>query len=291
MKKQQLKEGAIDIAPRIIEGNFYPDIDSTYTTMTYTGDRLKISTKEHTLGIKTWKSTIGNMQGMAIYNNILVRMANVSASNTHYIYTIGTSGALTEVATFTLSTTGHSNTLQFAPTVEGGNTYPYLYVSDLDGGCEVLSIASNYAVTQVQKITAPVGWQIQIGDDGFIWAIAGGGTSLRFIKYRSVAVSEGANVTLTESDILQDISVNEKFDPSSYTFQGSKFKFGKAWLPIGTTGSGQKRALFVFDLARQKTAANIDLTNFGNIEYEDIDFWDDAAILCTYSSNTYILRF
>ena len=288
MKKQQLKKGAIDIAPRTIENNFYPDIDSTYTTMTYSGDRLKINTSEHTLGIKTWSNMPERMQGMAIYNNLLVRMSNAS---THYIYTINSSGGLIEVASFSMPSTGHSNTLQFAPTIESGQTYPYLYVSDLNGGCEVLSIAANYTVTQVQKITVPTGWQIQIGDDGFIWAIAGGGNSLRFIKYRSVLVSEGANIVLTENDIIEDISVNEKFDPSLYTFQGSKFKFGKAWLPIGTTGNNQKRALFVYDLAQQRTVANIDLTSFGNIEYEDLDFWDDACILCTFSANNYILRF
>lgn len=227
---------------------------------------------------------------MAIYDDILVRMANVSTSTTHYIYRISSAGVLTEVATFTLSTTGHSNAMQFAPTVEDGQTYPYLYVSDLDGACEVLSIASDFSVTQVQKITVPTGWQVQIGDDGFIWAIAGGGTALRFIKYRRVAVSEG-NITLTSSDILEDISVNDKFDSASYTFQGSKFKFGKAWLPIGTTGTTQKRALFVFDLAQQRTAANIDLTSLGNVEFEDVDFWDGAAIIACYSAATYILRF
>ena len=291
MKKQQLKKGAIDIAPRTIENNFYPDIDSTYTTMTYSGDRLKINTSEHTLGIKTWSNTPANMQGMAIYENLLVRMANTSSSTTHYIYTISTSGALIEVATFTLSTTGHSNTLQFAPTVESGQTYPYLYVSDLNGGCEVLSIAADYTVTQVQKITIPTGWQVQIGDDGFLWAIYGGGnTPMQFIKYRKVSVTEG-DVTLTSEDIIERITSTEYFDPSLYTFQGSKFKFGQAWLPIGTTGTSQKRALFVFDLAQGRTAARIDLTDIGNVEFEDLDFWNDSLILCCYSSTNYILKF
>lgn len=291
MKTGQLKKGGVNYSPRITERSFYPDVDASYTMRSYSGERVSIPYDSHQLGIKAWSPLPTNKQGMAIYGNLLVRMANVSVSTTHYIYTINSSGGLNEEATFTLSTTGHSNALQFAPTVESGNAYPYLYVSDLTGACEVLNIAADFSVTQVQKISVPTGWQVQIGDDGFIWAIVGGGTNLRFIKYRKVSVSEGAEVTLTEDDILEDIPVEEKFDTASYTFQGSKFKFGKAWLPIGTTGGTQKRALFVFDLAEMRTVANIDLTSVGNIEFEDLDFWDGAAIIACYTTSTYILRF
>lgn len=276
--------------PQITEDSFFPNIDSTFSVRSYNGQRIVINTNVLPYGIKTWESVPSNMQGMAIYGDLLVRMANVSTSTTHYIYKIGTNGTLTQVAQFTLSTTGHSNTLQFAPTVEDGNTYPYLYVSDLSGSCEVLNISSNYLVTQVQKITVPTGWQVQIGDDGYIWAIVGGGQSLRFIKYRRVSVLEG-DVTLTQNDILADIPVEEKFDPSLYTFQGSKFKFGKAWLPIGTTGTGQRRCIFVFDIIQQRTFALIDLTDYGNIEFEDLDFWNNSLILATYGATNYILRF
>lgn len=291
MKTGQLKKGGVNYSPRITERSFYPDVDATYTMRTYTGERISIPYESHQLGIKAWSPLPANKQGMAIYGNLLVRMANVLTSTTHFIYEINASGGLNEVATFTLSTTGHSNALQFAPTVESGNAFPYLYVSDTTGACAVLNIAADYTVTQVQKITVPTGWQVQIGDDGFIWAIVGGGNTLRFIKYRKVAVSEGAEVTLTADDILEDIAVDEKFNPSEYTFQGSKFKFGKAWLPIGTTGGTQKRALFVFDLVQQRTAANIDLTSVGDIEFEDLDFWDGAAVVACYTTATYILRF
>lgn len=290
MKKGQIVKGVTQYSPRVTENSFYPDVDNTYSLRDYTGDRISIPTRSHKLGIKTWSNTPANMQGMAIYNNLLVRMANVERSTTHYIFTIGSTGTLTQAATFTLATTGHSNALQFAPTIEEGNTYPYLYVSDLTGSCEVLSISSAFAVAQVQKITIPTGWQVQIGDDGYIWAIAGSGTNLHFIKYRKVLVSEG-NVTLTSDDILEDIYVNDKFDSASYTFQGSKFKYGKAWLPIGTTGSAQNRALLVFDLAQHRTVANIDLTSLGDVEFEDLDFWDDAMVIASYAATNYILRF
>ena len=37
--------------------------------------------------------------------------------------------------------------------------------------------------------------------------------------------------------------------------------------------------------------ALVDLTDLANFEPEDVDFWDDALILATYSANNYILRF
>lgn len=287
----QLKKAGNPYIPRIAERSFYPDVDSTYTLRDYTGDRVVIPQPAHKLGIKAWSSLPTQAQGMAIHGNLLVRMFNVTKSTTHYIYTISDAGTLTQVASFSCSNSGHSNTLQFAPTVESGNTYPYLYVSDTTGTCIVLSIAADYTVTQVQTITPSRGWQTQIGDDGNIWSITGGGANLHFVRFRKVSVSEGASVTLTSADELEEMSVSDVFDSASYTFQGSKFKYGKAWLPIGTSGSGQKRALLVYDLAGQRTVANIDLTSLGNIEFEDLDFWDGAMILATYSTDTYILRF
>ena len=289
---QILKAGTTPYSGRVTEADFYPDIDSSYSVHEYSGSRVSVPPPTHSFGIKAWSNMLNSMQGMAIHGDILVRMYNNSSSTTHYIFRIGETGALTQVATFSASTTAHSNTLQFAPLVESGNDYPYIYVSDLEGSCEVFSITSEFVVTQVQKITVPTGWQVQIGDDGHIWAISGGGTALRFIKYRKVAVSEGANITLTANDIIDDMVVEDKFPSAQYTFQGSKFKFGKAWIPIGTSGADQKRALLVYDLAAKRTVANIDLTFVGTtVEFEDCDFWNDSLIICTYKAASYILRF
>lgn len=291
MKKGIIKYGEEPISPRVVRDSIYPDIDSTYTTRTYYGDRLDINTKQVTYGIKPWSNMVSGFQGMAIYRNYLFRM-HTASETPHSVYRISDSGALTEVGSFICSTSGHSNAMQFAPTIEGNNAFPYLYVSNTDGSCVVLNIASDYTATQVQKITVTDGWQVQIGDDGYIWAIAGGGsTQIRFIRYRKVPISEGENIALTSNDILEEIRTEESFDPSTYTFQGSKFKFGKAWLPIGTDGAGKSRALFVYDLAARRTVANINLTDYMNKEFEDCDFWDNALIIACYESNTFILRF
>ena len=269
----------------------YPDIDDTYTTRTYYGERLTgIRTTPVTFGYKRWANLTSGFQGMAIWRNYLVRMHAVSASTSHSIYRISESGTLTEIATFTCSTSGHSNAAQFAPTIEGNNAFPYLYVSDTSGYCVVLNIAADYTATQVQKIIVPVGWQVLIGDDGYIWALANPNQHIRIIKYRKVSVSEGAEVTLTNDDILEDFTGDETFNSEEYTFQGMSVKFGKVWIPIGNDGAGNRRALVVYDCLKQKAAANIDLTEL-NVEFEDCDFWDDALIVSCYEPNTYILRF
>lgn len=243
-------------------------------------------------GIAAWDTMPERMQGMAILGDLLVRMANTGTSTTHYIYRISAAGRLSQVATFVLSTSGHSNSLQFAPTVESGQTYPYLYVSEINGTCVVLSIDSNYAVTQVQAISAPGASNLQIGDDGYLWGFnRNSAGQLRFIKYRKVAVSEGATINLTSDDVLEDWYSDETFPSSTVTSQGMKVKYGKIWLPFGTVGSGQKRYIVVYDLPARRLYAIADLTNFANFEPEDLDFWDDAIILATYASNNYILRF
>lgn len=291
MEKGILKSGVTPYSVRVTDDMIYPDIDDTYSVRQYSGQRIAINTNTRAFGIKAWSTMPERMQGMAIYGNLLVRMANVGTSTTHYIYQITAAGTLTQLATFTLSTSGHSNSLQFAPTVEDGQTFPYLYVSEINGSCVVLSIASNYAVTQIQKITAPGASNLQIGDDGYLWGFNRSSGHLRFIRYRKVAVSEGAEIALTTDDVLEDWLSDEVFPIATVTSQGMKAKFGKMWLPFGTTGSGQQRYLVVYDIVARRLFALADLTNFANFEPEDLDFWDDALILATYSSNNYILRF
>lgn len=288
MQKGELYKGLVAYAPRVTDDSIYPDIDASYTKRNYSGERIVINTRMRPFGIKAWTTMPSNMQGMAIYGNLLVRMSN---SGTHYIFQITSSGNLTQLATFTMATAGHSNSLQFAPTIEDGQTYPYLYVSEIDGSCVVLSIAADYSVTQVQKITAPGASNLQIGDDGYLWGFNRPGGHLRFLRYRKVAVSEGSVIDLTTDDVLEDWLSDEVFSNPPYVSQGMKVKFGKMWLPFGMTGSGQERCLIVFDLSARRMYAFADLTDFANIEPEDLDFWDNAMILCTYSANNYILRF
>lgn len=291
MKRGIIKLGGEPTSPRVTEDTFYPNIDTTYSEKTYKGDRLVIRTNENTYGIKGWSSLPSNKQGMAIYGNKLFRMSATSSSTTHYVYRISENGSVSEVGSFVCTTSEHSNCLQFAPLIEDGNDYPYLYISNLNGVCTVLSFASDYTATQVQQITVPYGSQVHIGDDGYIYSwTLNAAAQFRIFKYRKVLVSEGASVTLTASDLIEEFNSEDAFPTADYTFQGWKVKFGKVWFIIGTDGNDKKRALYVYDLAAKRTAANIDLT-WINKEFEDLDFWDNALIIACYESNTYIMRF
>lgn len=274
-----------------------PKRDASYTSLSYDSEPIRIR-MANSAGIKAWNAMLSG-QGMAIYGNLVVRMRADSVSSIHYIYTIGTDGTLTKVAEFSCSTAGHANALQFAPVVESGQAYPYLYVSDTTTKCTVLSIDSSYNVTQVQTITAPSGTpslQMLIGDDGYLWGWwRESSGKLTVVKYRRVLVSEGATVALTSNDEIERWTTYEAYPSASYVMQGFKFKFGKFWMIVGTSGSSQKRALAAYDTATHGRCHFIDLTTYANVEYEDLDFWDNAIILATWANTTnstsYIMRF
>lgn len=278
------------VAPVIVEDGFRPNIDSSYTSRQYEGDRIAINMTPHTFGIKSWGSGMATqMQGMAIYGDILVRTRN--ATTGHKIYQIGANGNLTELASFDLNI-GHANALQFAPVLESGQVFPYLYAVGLSGKCYVMSIAADYTVTLVQTITINGVLQVLQGDDGYLWTHndENADNSFQFAKYRKVKVSEG-DVTLTDADRLDWWDTNETFPPATVTSQGYKVKFGKIWYSYGWPGSDQNRGILVYDTATHRLLTNIDLTSFTTEEFEDVEFYDNALILATYGVNMYIMRF
>lgn len=288
MEQILLKSGTNPAAPRVTEDSFYPNIDTNYTKVEYTGQRLAVRTNQ-AVGIRTLSSSrASGKQGMAIYGNLMVTLAKNTGTSS--INTIGTDASLTEVATFSVSL-GHANAAQFAPTIETGETYPYLYVSDTDGHCYVLQIAVDYTVTKLQTITIAQG-QCLIGDDGYIWAsINGGSANPRiFKKYRKVAVSEG-NITLTDDDVLESFSTDKIYSSTDVTAQGWSVKYGKIWFCYGASGADQKRGVDVYDTATHRRLAELDFSDYSTLEYEDIDFWDNAMLVATYNGTMYMVRF
>ena len=275
-------------APRVNEVSLYPNIDDTYTLAAYQGQRLVVRTSQ-VAGIKSFGTMASSMQGMAIYGNIAVRMANNSVSSTHYVYRVSDSG-FSQIASFTLSGTGHSNSLQFAPILLTGQTLPYLYVSDTTTKCYVLSFDSSYQATIVQTITITGNnCQVLIGDDGHIWtSLPGSDNHRKFCKYRRVAVSEG-DVTLTDADLLDSWETLEAYPSSGYTAQGWKVKFGRIWFSYGAAG-GSHKGISVYDTASHRHLATLEFTSFSNTEWEDIDFYNDSILAAMATSAVYIIK-
>lgn len=292
MEQIEFRKNSIPVAPRTTEESIYPNIDDTFTTYSYIGRRLNIRTRQE-CGIKIAGGMASNMQGFAIYGDIAVRMANVDTSTTHYVYRLSIAGnniGFSEIATFTLNGTGHSNALQFSPVLESGQVLPYLYVSDVNGKCYVLSFDSSYQATIVQTITISGVGQVLMGDDGFIWTSSPGTDSHRkFAKYRKVSVSEG-DVTLTDSDKVDEWETMEVFPSATHTSQGWKVKFGKLWYQIGMSGDGQWRGIYIYDTATHALVTSLDFSEFSTLEYEDLDFFDNAMIIATYIGPAYLVR-
>lgn len=290
------KNGVEQYAPRTTEMAMYPDIDNNYTIIAYKGRRIVLRDEQVCGFCRLPNLPNSNMQGMAIYNNIMVRM---STGTTHYIYNISGNGSVSQIATFSANT-NHSNSLQFAPTLESGQSYPYLYVSELPDACTVLEISSTYAVTTVQRITIQSGvvegGNLQIGSDGYIWYSgcvgANNASRWRFIKFRKVYVSEGASIVLTDNDIIDDWITTEIRPYNVYAFQGFIIKFGMIFQLYGYgAGTNYKRGFAVYNTATHAMITEIDLTDKFTDEPEDLDVWDDSIVLCTNATSFFQLKF
>ena len=288
MKQICIQDGGVDASPRVNEVSLYPNIDDNYTVVPYQGERLVVRQLQ-SAGIRQVGTSDANLQGVAIYGNMMVRMAY---GGTHHIYRISSAGFLSSLATFSANT-GHSNSLQFAPTIESGQDYPYLYVANLNKICKVLSISSAYAVSIVQTITIGISemddCNVQIGDDGYIWAVElDSNNHYHFVKFRRVAVSEG-DVTLTASDIVDEWSTAEVYPYATYVWQGMKIKGGKVWFVYGATGTGKARGIVVYDTATHAYVTTLDLS-FVNQEFEDLDYWNDSLLVMAYASPYYQIQ-
>lgn len=292
MRQIVLQDAGQDIFPRVSENCLYPDINDNYDTLDYEGERLVVRTSQ-VAGFRQLSQMTAGAQGMAIYGDILVRMAN---GGTHRIYRLSSGGVPTEVSTFSAAT-GHSNSLQFAPTKANNQAYPYLYVAYLDKKCVVLSIDASFAVTIMQTITLGItslaDGNVQIGDDGYIWygRLDDNGHA-HFIKFRRVDVTEG-DVTLTEDDILDEWYTQESYPStgSEYTWQGMKVKFGKVWFLYGNSVNSANRGFVVYDTITHAFVTKINLTAIISTEPEDFDFWDNSLLMGTYSSELYQMQF
>ena len=292
MKQVVIETEGADSAPRTTEVSLYPNIDESFSVIGYEGERLVVRTRQ-SFGIKQIGEMDTTKQGIAIYGDIVVRMANVQTGRPHLIYQIYPTGVLSQVASFNAAT-DHSNSVQFAPILEEGQFLPYLYVANLVKKCTVLSISSAYAVSIVQTITIGIqdvdnDCNVQIGDDGYIWALElDANDHYHFMKFRRVSVSEG-DVTLTAADLLEEWTTQETFPYATYVWQGMKIRFGKIWFVYGQTGSSKARGIVVYDTVTHAYVTTLDLASI-NQEFEDMDFWNDSILITTYSSPYYQIQ-
>lgn len=284
-----MQVGGLDAAARTTEESIYPNIDDTFEVVSYAGRRLAVR-ENNVFGVKVFGAMQASLQGLAVYGDTLVRMAN---GTTHYIYQL-TAGGLSQVASFTANT-GHSNSLQFAPFKAAGQAFPYLYAANLAKKCSVLSISAAYSVSIVQIITIGIAsvasdCNLQIGDDGYLWCVyLDSNNHYHFIKFRRVAVAEG-DVTLTQSDVVDEWVTDESYPYATNVWQGMTIRNGQIWLSIGQPGTSQARGIVIYSTITHARVTWLDLSIFDS-ELEDLDFWDDSVLVATYGAQVYKLKF
>lgn len=293
MKKIMLTKGQEDAVPCITDECFTPIVDSSYSLKTYQGNRL-ILRPANTMGYKTLPQLTANYQGMAVYGNLMVRLRNEGSSDHANQIRRWNGSAFPTTATWVMQL-GHGNTAQFAPSVEDGNVYPYLYVAGLYHTCYVLSmepIESGGDPVILQTITIAdslVCGNTIIGDDGYLWdcALNKANNKWQFTKFRKVAVSEG-DITLTSNDIIEQWETARKYPYSSYIWQGAKVKQGKIFFCYGGRGN---YGFSVFDTSSHALINEIDLSSLTTNEIEDIELWDDGILVATIKGGLWHLKF
>lgn len=199
---------------------------------------------------------------------------------------------------FSLASAGkktHVNAACFGRENADGGSRPVIYISEYNSPSRCfVECLNDTASTLVQTIQAQnkgkavfvQSWVVD-NDGKSLYAIARqsppkGEThtaKVKITKYRLPALSEGANVVLTEKDIMDSYVV----DFANGT-QGGKVKGRYLYIVSGLqeASRGQfnaERAIQVVDLKKRKLAKTIDLTYITTNEPEDMDFYHNKMIL------------
>lgn len=229
--------------------------------------------------------TLPSAQCLAIYNKYFIRIAADGKLTISQL----SNDTMTTIYTSEQNLAGHNNSAQFAPFLQQGQTFPYLYVSALNrtGGpiCKVYEITTS-SVTLVQTITFNLPETIlptmssystnsQIGDDGCLYLFS---TEIGVIKMVTPNVSAG-DVVLGLESVLDYFRF--AYDYSTFIWQGGKIYNGMLIMPIGGGNNIQVRSIFVFDLSEHKIIAAIGANTAWSSEVEDCDLLDGK--LCTVS--------
>lgn len=184
---------------------------------------------------------------------------------------------------------------------------PVIYISEYKhpSRCFVESIGDSASLL-VQTIVAKNGskdcfvqsWVVD-NNGKFLYAIARKdppkgmkrNIDVRITKYRLPKLKEGSNVTLSNSDILDEFVV-----PFHNGVQGAIIRGNYLYIVTGLqeASAGEinaKRAIQVVDLEKRKLIKSIDLTYVTTNEPEDVDFYKKKCLLyCGQNGGIYQIK-
>lgn len=248
-------------------------------------------------------------QGFAMYENYAVRVNTGNSSGTTKgslsLYDISDlSNIKTIFSNKQLDSGGyanHCNSCQFANEKEPGHDFPLLYVSgNYKSTCFVYRITTS-SVTLVQTIF----WDtesdlpelngmhpnIQIGDDGYLWAVSdnciSGGSGDKDYVYKLNAPSvSNSSVVLSKNDVVDSFSI-ARWKNFDQTWQGTKIYNGKVYFLRGSTNKNTS-GIEVIDVEEKKLVSAIPLS-MSNSEPEDLEIYNNRLFMAYGSTNSFVL--
>ena len=225
-----------------------------------------------------WSNDLAT-QGCAINDGILYQFRHSGIVDCSRI----TDKTIEYISTVVLESAGnniHCNSVQFDSSGE------LVYVSSWSNArsCYVENLTiSQSTLVQTIKVGAisdvppNMPFNLQIGDDGFLWLVGCDKDVLRFIKFKRPDLSL-KNAELTESDII------DKWERANYSYelevyQGMKVYGGYLYLVYGGGGPLTRRGVWVYNTHSHQLVKVFDLSDVTNVEFEDIEFYNSKGYL------------
>lgn len=281
--------------------------------MQYFGEPVVPSRKNSHVYAYQMLEGLNGTQGLAIYGNYAFRLStgdstgDVEGSLT--IYDISDLSNIRRVNSLTLYSSiyaNHCNSCQFAPNREQGYDFPLLYVSgNYKSTCFVYRVNLK-SVDLVQMIYWDTESEIpdlngmhpniQIGDDGFLWAVSDNYNSglpntgnLDYIyKFDCPPVTSAIRrEVLSKSKIIESFSVQRQEHYSlDKTWQGLKIYNGKIYFLRGSNNP-YTSGIEVIDIKSKKLVSVIPL-KMSDAEPEDLEIYNNRLFVA-YNGNTFTL--
>ena len=257
----------------------------------------KIDLQQRTYDIVSFKTFQGMAlhQSMAIYGKYLVTCNdNEIDTASAQVFNIETGELIGEVVLEHGNySRPHCNVCCFGTEFAPGNTtLPLLYISQWSYASERGVIAYNIVINgssvtfERKQVIIPMDIPTNIlgsgscdwvlDEKGYVWAFAyylSGSSSIvdgnkeMIAKFKLPTLSQGAEVMLTESDVLEHFEL-EMMNVS----QDKKYLNGKVYILSGPPGATTFRSLRVVDMAKQKIITRLDL-NWMTGEPEGLAFY------------------
>lgn len=218
------------------------------------------------------------LQGCAINNGILYQFRHSGLVDCFELRENG----IHFLNSFLLESAGgntHCNSAQFDKMGE------HVYISSWskkERACYVEKISPNgsrltqtITVGAMKEVPNKMTFNLQIGNDGFLWLVGCFDSTLRFIKFKTPDISLN-RVELSESDIL-DIWDRTSYSYENEVYQGMKIYDGNLYLVYG--GTYNRRGVWVYNTSTHKLVYNMDLSDKYKVEFEDIEFYGSKGFL------------